>query len=103
VALTGRLAGHRIDVYRVEMDKCRDCGTLTPTAEGLMKIDRCAKRGIEFFLEHLPAESPAPRKKRARCESRSDLPIEVAAGRGSDCSHEVFAGCAIGRKVSARL
>jgi hypothetical protein len=65
VPLTGRLAGRRIDVYRVEMDKCRDCGALTPTAEGLAKIERCTKRGIEFFLEHLPKESPSPRKQRA--------------------------------------
>jgi hypothetical protein len=65
VLLTGPLAGRRVDVYRVEMDKCRDGGALTPTAEGLATIERCTKTGIEFFLEHLPAESPAPRKKRA--------------------------------------
>jgi hypothetical protein len=64
VPLTGRLEGRRVDVYRVEMDKCRDCGTLTPTAEGLAKIERCTKRGIEFFLEHLPAESLSPPKQR---------------------------------------
>ncbi|MGH8296447.1 MAG: hypothetical protein ACRETZ_13285, partial [Steroidobacteraceae bacterium] len=29
VHLTGKLAGRRVDVYRVEMDKCRHCGTLT--------------------------------------------------------------------------
>ena len=34
VPLTGELAGRRVDVYRVEMDKCRQCGTLTPTKEG---------------------------------------------------------------------
>jgi hypothetical protein len=65
VPLTGRLAGRRVDVYRVEMDKCRHCGTLTPTAEGLAKIERCTKTGIEFFLEHLPKASPSPRKQRA--------------------------------------
>jgi len=53
VELTGKLKGRRIDVYRVEMDKCRSCGTLTPTEEGKAKIERCTKKGIDFFLEHL--------------------------------------------------
>jgi hypothetical protein len=53
VELTGKLAGRRIDVHRVEMDKCRHCGALTPTAEGRGKIERCTKKGIDFFLEHL--------------------------------------------------
>jgi len=53
VELSGKLAGRRIDVYRVEMDKCRHCGTLVPTAEGKAKVDRCTKKGIEFFLKHL--------------------------------------------------
>jgi hypothetical protein len=35
------------------MDKCRHCGALTPTAEGRGKIERCTKKGIDFFLEHL--------------------------------------------------
>jgi hypothetical protein len=54
VPLAGKLAGRRIDVYRVEMDECQDCGALTPTPEGKAKIDRCTKTGIEFFLKHLP-------------------------------------------------
>ena len=53
VELSGKLACRRIDVYRVEMDKCRHCGALTPTAEGKAKIERCTKKGIDFFLEHL--------------------------------------------------
>ena len=53
VHLTGKLAGRRVDVYRVEMDKCRHCRTLTPTAEGKAKIKRCTKTGIEFFRKQL--------------------------------------------------
>ena len=53
VPLTGKLAGRRVDVYRVEMDKCRQCGTRTPTAEGRAKIERCTKTGIEAFLKLL--------------------------------------------------
>jgi ribosomal protein L37AE/L43A len=53
VELSGKLAGRRIDVYRVEMDKCRHCGMLVPTTEGNAKVDRCTKKGIEFFLKHL--------------------------------------------------
>ena len=53
VHLTGTLAGRRVDVYRVEMDKCRHCGTLTPTKEGKAKIKRCIKTGIEFFRKQL--------------------------------------------------
>lgn len=69
VPLTGRLAGRRVDVYRVPMLQCRDCGALTPTAEGLAKIERCTKTGIEFFMEHLPAEPqrvPPAKQKRSR-------------------------------------
>ena len=54
VPLSGKLAGRRIDVYRVEMNECRDCGARTPTPEGKAKIDRCTNAGIEFFLKHLP-------------------------------------------------
>lgn len=54
VHLTGKLAGRRVDVYRVEMHKCRHCGTLTPTEEGKAKIKRCTKTGRDFFLKHLP-------------------------------------------------
>ena len=61
VPLTGELAGRRVDVYRVEMDKCQQCGTLTPTKEGKAKIKRCTKTGIEFFRQHL-AERPPLRK-----------------------------------------
>jgi len=54
VPLTGKLAGRRIDVYRVEQDKCRDCGFLAPTPERLAKIKRCTKVGIKFFRKNLP-------------------------------------------------
>ncbi len=53
VHLTGKLIGRRLDIYRVEMDKCRHCGTLTPTQEGKAKIKRCTKTGTEFFLKTL--------------------------------------------------
>ncbi|MGB6485708.1 MAG: hypothetical protein WBE91_02365 [Steroidobacteraceae bacterium] len=53
VHLTGKLIGRRLDIYRVEMDKCRHCGTLTPTKEGKAKIKRCTKTGTEFFLKNL--------------------------------------------------
>ena len=53
VKFGGKLAGRRVDVYRVEMDKCRHCAAFTPTSEGKAKIKRCTKKGIEFFLEHL--------------------------------------------------
>jgi hypothetical protein len=77
VHLTGKLAGRRVDVYRVEMDKCRDCGALTPTAEGKAKIERCTKTGIEFFVKHLAelqSNPPTARaKERARQRSRQDV------------------------------
>jgi ribosomal protein L37AE/L43A len=53
VHLAGKLIGRRLDIYRVEMDKCRHCGTLTPTKEGKAKIKRCTKAGTEFFLKNL--------------------------------------------------
>lgn len=53
VHLTGNLIGRRLDIYRVEMDKCRHCGTFTPTKEGKAKIKRCTKTGTEFFLKNL--------------------------------------------------
>ena len=53
VHLTGKLAGRRVDVYRVEMHKCRHCGALTPTEEGKAKIKRCTKTGIDFFRKQL--------------------------------------------------
>jgi hypothetical protein len=49
VHLTGDLAGKRLDIYRVEPDKCRRCGHLMPTAERKAKIKRCTKTGIRFF------------------------------------------------------
>ena len=61
VPLTGELAGRGGDVYRVEMDKCRQCGTLTPTKEGKAKIKRCTKTGIEFFRQHLAERPPLPK------------------------------------------
>jgi hypothetical protein len=54
VPLTGKLAGRRIDVYRVPLDECRSCGFLMPTPDGQAKIERCTKTGIEFFLKNLP-------------------------------------------------
>jgi hypothetical protein len=53
VPLTGKLAGKRIDVYRVELDQCRQCGHLMPTPDGQAKVKRCVKRGKEFFLKNL--------------------------------------------------
>jgi hypothetical protein len=53
VHLTGKLAGKRIDVYRVELDQCRKCGHLMPTPEGQSKVERCVKKGREFFLNNL--------------------------------------------------
>jgi hypothetical protein len=53
VPLTGKLAGKRIDVYRVELDQCRQCGHLMPTPEGRAKVKRCVKRGKEVFLNNL--------------------------------------------------
>lgn len=45
-----KLAGKRIDVYRVALHECQDCGTLMPTAAGQAKVERCLQRGIETFL-----------------------------------------------------
>jgi hypothetical protein len=53
VHLTDRLAGKRIDVYRVELDQCRDCGHLMPTPKGQAKVKRCVKKGRKFFLNNL--------------------------------------------------
>ena len=53
VPLTGKLAGKRIDVYRVELDQCRQCGHLMPTPDGQAKVIRCVKRGKQFFLKNL--------------------------------------------------
>lgn len=53
VSLTGKLAGRRIDVYRVELDQCRKCDHLMPTPEGQAKVKRCVKKGKVFFLKNL--------------------------------------------------
>ena len=53
VDLTGRLAGRRVDVYRVELDQCRHCGHLMPTPEGQAKVKRCVKVGKKIFLKGL--------------------------------------------------
>lgn len=53
VPLTGKLVGKRIDVYRVELDQCRQCGHLMPTQDGQAKVKRCVRRGKEFFLKNL--------------------------------------------------
>jgi hypothetical protein len=53
VDLNGRLAGRRIDVYRVELDQCRKCGHLMPTTEGQAKVKRCVKIGRNIFLKNL--------------------------------------------------
>lgn len=53
VPLTGVLAGRRLDIYRVELDQCRQCGFLMPTAEGKAKIKRCTRVGKEIFLKSL--------------------------------------------------
>ena len=53
VDLTGRLAGRRVDVYRVELDQCRQCGHLMPTTEGQAKVKRCVKVGKKIFLKSL--------------------------------------------------
>lgn len=53
VPLTGRLKGRRVDVYRVELDRCRDCGHLMPTPEGQAKVRRCVKVGKRAILESL--------------------------------------------------
>jgi hypothetical protein len=53
VHLTGDLTGKRLDIYRVELDKCRRCGHLMPTPDGKAKIKRCTKTGIKFFRNQL--------------------------------------------------
>jgi hypothetical protein len=53
VDLTGRLTGRRVDVYRVELDQCRQCGHLTLSPEGQAKVKRCVKVGKKIFLKSL--------------------------------------------------
>lgn len=45
-----KLAGKRIDVYRVALHECQDCWSLMPTAAGQAKVERCLQRSIETFL-----------------------------------------------------
>lgn len=45
-----QIAGKRVDVFRVALHECQDCGHLMPTPAGQAKVERCVKRGIEFFL-----------------------------------------------------
>jgi hypothetical protein len=77
-----RGASGRRSHRRVEMDKCHDCGALTPTAECLAKIERCSKRGIEFFLQRFTAESLSARPSlackaaRARGQGRHRKPTQ---------------------------
>ncbi|MGH8229170.1 MAG: hypothetical protein ACREU3_14920 [Steroidobacteraceae bacterium] len=52
------LTGSRVDVYRVEMHKCRHCGARTPTEEGKAKIKRCTKTGRDFFLKGTSKNCP---------------------------------------------
>lgn len=49
VFLDGALKGKRLDIYRVDLHQCRQCGHLMPTRKGRAKINRCTKTGIEFF------------------------------------------------------
>lgn len=53
VPLTGKLTGKRIDVYRVQLDQCKTCGHLMPTPEGKAKVNRCVRKGKQFFLNNL--------------------------------------------------
>ena len=53
VPLTGKLKGRRVDVYRVELDRCRACGHLMPTPEGQAKVKRCVKVGKRAILESM--------------------------------------------------
>lgn len=72
VPLTGKLVGRRLDIYRVELDKCRHCGALTPTKEGKAKIERCTKKGIDFFLKHLPRTTGPSRDTQSRSLSHRE-------------------------------
>lgn len=51
--LNGPLKGRRVDVYRVELDQCRDCGHLMPTPEGQAKIKRCVKVGKRIIRKSI--------------------------------------------------
>lgn len=46
-----KIAGKRVDIFRVALHECNGCGNLMPTPAGQAKIERCLKQGIKFFLE----------------------------------------------------
>lgn len=46
-----KVAGKRVDVFRVALHECLICGYLMPTPAGQAKIERCVKRGIELFMD----------------------------------------------------
>lgn len=77
VPLTGKLAGRRVDVYRVEHDKCPDCGFLAPTPEGLAKIKRCTQIGIKLFRESLRWAPCQPVFTNMSCRSAAYHPEPV--------------------------
>jgi ribosomal protein L32 len=54
VRLTGPLQGKLINVGRVALYACRNCGHLMPTPSGQAKVDRCVSMGIRLFLGQLP-------------------------------------------------
>lgn len=48
------LKGRRIDVQRVKLDECGDCGFLMPTPEGHAKIQRCTQIVVHALLNTSP-------------------------------------------------
>jgi hypothetical protein len=44
-----KIAGKRVDVHRVALHECQECGCLMPTLAGLAKINRCVQTAIEMF------------------------------------------------------
>jgi hypothetical protein len=54
VRLTGPLQGKQINVGRVALHACLNCGHLMPTPSGQAKVDRCVQMGIRLFLGQLP-------------------------------------------------
>ena len=47
------LPGRQINVARVQVHECADCGTLTPTVAGQAKLQRCLA-AIGAMLENGP-------------------------------------------------
>ncbi|MGA7540732.1 MAG: hypothetical protein WBW93_18390, partial [Steroidobacteraceae bacterium] len=47
------LPGRQINVARVQLHECADCGNLTPTAAGQAKLQRCLA-AVGAMLENLP-------------------------------------------------